>query len=129
MCDQTLPTLSVSARPPLLTLAEPRSEKRPGRSTYTRTIASQNVIQGVYPAKPPVREDLIQGQRLSVMGNEASAVVEGYLDGDNAAEGKFKIGDRGKKSTIRENPSPVKCVLTNCCPDAVVMGGAQLGQW
>lgn len=46
-----------------------------------------------------MREDLVRGERLSVMGNEASAVVEGYLDGDKAAEGKFKIGDRGKQSS------------------------------
>lgn len=43
-----------------------------------------------------MREDLVEGERLSIMGNEASAVIEGYIDGDKQVDGKFKLGDRGK---------------------------------
>lgn len=40
---------------------------------------------------------MVAGEKLSVMGNEAGGVVEGYLDGDSKVEGKFKIGDRGEQ--------------------------------
>ncbi|GAA5914738.1 enoyl-[acyl-carrier-protein] reductase [Sporobolomyces salmoneus] len=63
--------------------------------------ADINVIQGVYPSKPVVRQDL---GGISIMGNEGVATVEGFLE-DGTVENKLKVGDK------------------------VVMGSAQLGTW
>ncbi|GAA5841334.1 hypothetical protein JCM5353_004152 [Sporobolomyces roseus] len=65
--------------------------------------ADINVIQGVYPSKPKVREDL-GPEPVSIMGNEGVATVEGFLE-DGTVENKLKVGDK------------------------VVMGAAQLGTW
>ncbi|GAA5969763.1 hypothetical protein JCM3765_003450 [Sporobolomyces pararoseus] len=63
--------------------------------------ADINVIQGVYPSKPKVREDL---GGISIMGNEGVATVEGFSE-DGTVENKLKVGDK------------------------VVMGAPQLGTW
>ncbi|GAA5958971.1 hypothetical protein JCM8115_000709 [Rhodotorula mucilaginosa] len=65
--------------------------------------ADINVIQGVYPSKPQVRED-IGPEPLSIMGNEGVATIEGFEE-DGQVEHRFKVGDR------------------------VVMGAPQLGTW
>lgn len=65
--------------------------------------ADVNVIQGVYPVKPVVRED-IGFEPLSIMGNEGVGTVEGFEE-DGEVEKVLKVGDR------------------------VVMGSAQLGTW
>ncbi|GAA5824083.1 hypothetical protein JCM3770_006058 [Rhodotorula araucariae] len=65
--------------------------------------ADINVIQGVYPSKPQVRDD-IGPEPLSIMGNEGVATVEGFVD-DGEVENALKVGDR------------------------VVMGAPQLGTW
>ncbi|GJN89364.1 hypothetical protein Rhopal_002344-T1 [Rhodotorula paludigena] len=65
--------------------------------------ADINVIQGVYPSKPQVRED-IGPEPVSIMGNEGVATVEGFEE-DGEVENKLKVGDR------------------------VVMGAPQLGTW
>ncbi|GAA6062503.1 hypothetical protein JCM10212_006352 [Sporobolomyces blumeae] len=65
--------------------------------------ADINVIQGVYPSKPKVREDL-GDEPVSIMGNEGVATVEGFLE-DGQVETKLKVGDK------------------------VVMGAPQLGTW
>ncbi|GAA6011905.1 hypothetical protein JCM10207_003425 [Rhodosporidiobolus poonsookiae] len=65
--------------------------------------ADINVIQGVYPSKPQIRED-IGPEPLSIMGNEGVATVEGYEE-DGEVEKVLKVGDR------------------------VVMGAPQLGTW
>ncbi|GAA5943728.1 enoyl-[acyl-carrier-protein] reductase [Sporobolomyces koalae] len=63
--------------------------------------ADINVIQGVYPSKPAVRQDL---GGISIMGNEGVGTIEGFVE-DGTVETKFKIGDK------------------------VVMGSAQQGTW
>ncbi|GAA5829654.1 hypothetical protein JCM3766R1_001251 [Sporobolomyces carnicolor] len=63
--------------------------------------ADINVIQGVYPSKPKVRQDL---GGISIMGNEGVATVEGFVE-DGTVENKLKVGDK------------------------VVMGSPQLGTW
>ena len=65
----------------------------------------QNVIQGVYPTKPRVRDDL-GAPRLSIMGNEGTAVVEGFSP-DGQVEHLFNIGDRGQ--------SPLRRVYGRTC--------------
>ncbi|BGP40035.1 hypothetical protein JCM10449v2_003993 [Rhodotorula kratochvilovae] len=65
--------------------------------------ADINVIQGVYPSKPRVRED-IGPEPVSIMGNEGVATVEGFVE-DGEVEKSLKVGDR------------------------VVMGAPQLGTW
>ncbi|GAA6027202.1 hypothetical protein JCM8097_002480 [Rhodosporidiobolus ruineniae] len=65
--------------------------------------ADINVIQGVYPSKPQVRED-IGPEPLSIMGNEGVATVEGFEE-DGNVEKKLEIGQK------------------------VVMGAPQLGTW
>jgi trans-2-enoyl-CoA reductase len=50
------------------------------------------VIQGVYPSKPKVREDL---GGISIMGNEGVATVEGFSE-DGTVENKLKVGDKGE---------------------------------
>lgn len=51
---------------------------------------SSNVIQGTYPQRPEIRND-IGPEPLSIMGNEGTGVIEGLPDGHN----QFKIGDKG----------------------------------
>ncbi|GAA5860416.1 hypothetical protein JCM1840_000252 [Sporobolomyces johnsonii] len=65
--------------------------------------ADINVIQGVYPSKPKVRDDL-GPEPVSIMGNEGVATVEGFVE-DGEVEKTLKIGDK------------------------VVMGAPQLGTW
>ncbi|GAA5824135.1 hypothetical protein JCM11251_001536 [Rhodosporidiobolus azoricus] len=62
-----------------------------------------NVIQGVYPSKPVVRDDL-GPEPVSIMGNEGVATVEGFEE-DGEVEKVLKVGQR------------------------VVMGAPQLGTW
>ncbi|KAK4048012.1 hypothetical protein OIV83_005046 [Microbotryomycetes sp. JL201] len=64
---------------------------------------ANNVIQGVYPSKPPVRQD-VGPEPVTIMGNEAVAQVVGISE-DGQVEKNFKVGDR------------------------VVMGKGQLGTW
>ncbi|BGP16139.1 hypothetical protein JCM10213v2_004134 [Rhodosporidiobolus nylandii] len=54
--------------------------------------ADINVIQGVYPSKPQVRED-IGSEPLSIMGNEGVATVVGFEE-DGNVEQKLKVGQR-----------------------------------
>lgn len=56
-------------------------------------LTPQNVIQGVYPVKPVVRED-IGFEPLSIMGNEGVGTVEGFEE-DGEVEKVLKVGDRG----------------------------------
>ncbi|GAA5897531.1 hypothetical protein JCM6882_003509 [Rhodosporidiobolus microsporus] len=65
--------------------------------------ADINVIQGVYPSKPVVREDL-GPEPVSIMGNEGVATVQGFEE-DGEVERVLKVGQR------------------------VVMGAPQLGTW
>ncbi|GAA5992876.1 hypothetical protein JCM11641_001370 [Rhodosporidiobolus odoratus] len=65
--------------------------------------ADINVIQGVYPSKPKIRED-IGPEPVSIMGNEGVATVQGFEE-NGEVETKLKVGQR------------------------VVMGAAQLGTW
>lgn len=69
-----------------------RSSKASRRS-LTRLRGLQNVIQGVYPSKPAVRDD-IGPEPVSIMGNEGVATVEGFEE-DGNVEHKLKVGDRG----------------------------------
>ncbi|GAA5883567.1 hypothetical protein JCM16303_005491 [Sporobolomyces ruberrimus] len=63
--------------------------------------ADINVIQGVYPSKPKIRDEF---GGISIMGNEGVATVEGFLE-DGTVENKLKVGDK------------------------VVMGSPQQGTW
>ncbi|GEM07262.1 mitochondrial trans-2-enoyl-CoA reductase [Rhodotorula toruloides] len=74
-----------------------------GTSGCDLSSGQSNVIQGVYPAKPVVRDD-IGPEPVSIMGNEGVATVEGFEE-DGNVEQKLKVGDR------------------------VVMGVPQLGTW
>ncbi|KAM0787862.1 hypothetical protein ACM66B_003914 [Microbotryomycetes sp. NB124-2] len=65
--------------------------------------ADINVIQGVYPSKPAVRDD-IGPEPVTIMGNEAVAQIVGISE-DGQVENQFKLGDK------------------------VVMGKGQLGTW
>ncbi|KDE08417.1 hypothetical protein MVLG_01452 [Microbotryum lychnidis-dioicae p1A1 Lamole] len=64
--------------------------------------ADINVIQGVYPTKPTAQT--INGRTFTVMGNEGTAIVEGFEE-DGKVEHEFHVGDR------------------------VVMAKAQMGTW
>ncbi|SCZ98533.1 BZ3500_MvSof-1268-A1-R1_Chr3-1g05447 [Microbotryum saponariae] len=64
--------------------------------------ADINVIQGVYPTKPTAQT--INGSTFTVMGNEGTAIVEGFEE-DGKVEHEFNVGDR------------------------VVMAKAQMGTW
>lgn len=58
----------------------------------------QNVVQGVYPSKPAVRED-IGDQPLSIMGNEGVATVEGFEE-DGTVEKYLRLGDKGECTAV-----------------------------
>lgn len=69
-----------------------RSEVPFSKRSLTVSL-QQNVVQGVYPAKPEVRTD-IASEPFSIMGNEGVGVVEGFEE-DGTVEQHLKVGDRG----------------------------------
>ncbi|CEQ39031.1 SPOSA6832_00513 [Sporobolomyces salmonicolor] len=87
-------TSSIEARAVVFTEhGDPTKVLKAHRYKLPKLAKGENVIQGVYPSKPKVRDDL-GPEPVSIMGNEGVATVEGFVE-DGEVEKTLKVGDKG----------------------------------